>query len=52
MGKDTLVKMQLDDESLNSYRDREDVMAKGEKEVSFEVENGVLYRMWQTIQCK
>ena len=42
----TLVKMQLDDDSLKSYRDREDVMAKEEMEVSFEVKNEVLYRIF------
>ena len=34
---DTLVKMQLDDDSLKTYRDRKGVMVKDEKEVSFEV---------------
>ena len=35
--RDTLVKMQFDDDSLKSYRDREGSMVKGKKEVFFEV---------------
>ena len=44
---DILVKMQIDDDSLKSYRNQDGVMVKGEKEISFEVKNGVLYRIFK-----
>ena len=45
--RDTLVKRQLDDDSVKSYRDQKDTTVKGEKEVSFEVKNGVLDRIFK-----
>ena len=38
--RDTLVKMQFDDDSLKSYRNREDIKVKEDKKVSFEVKMG------------
>ena len=37
--------MQPDDDSLKNYRDRDSIMAKGEKDVSLEVKNGVHHRI-------
>ena len=46
VNRETLIKMQKEDGSLKNYWDRQDI-TKREKEVSFEVKNGVLFRIYK-----
>ena len=39
--------MQSEDESLQKYWDRGDVLVKGQAEISFEVKSGILYRIYK-----
>ena len=39
--------MQHDDESLQKYWERNDVVVRGQAEISFEVKGGVLYRVYK-----
>ena len=39
--------MQSEDESLQKYWDRSDVLVKGQAEISFEVKSGILYRIYK-----
>ena len=39
--------MQRDDESLQKYWQRNDVVLRGQAEISFEVKGGVLYRVYK-----
>ena len=42
--REKLKQMQRDDESLQKYWERNDVVVRGQAEISFEVKGGVLYR--------
>ena len=39
--------MQRDDESLQKYWEKDDVVVRGQAETSFEVKGGVLYRVYK-----
>ena len=39
--------MQREDESLQKYWDRGNVLVKGQAEISFEVKSGILYRIYK-----
>ena len=43
--KQKLKQMQSEDESLQKYWDRGDVLVKGQAEISFEVKSGILYHI-------
>ena len=45
--REKLKQMQREDESLRKYRDRDDVLVKGQAEISFEEKSGVLYRLYK-----
>ncbi|XP_073242186.1 uncharacterized protein [Porites lutea] len=45
--KQKLKQMQSEDESLQKYWDRGDVLVKGQAEISFEVKSGILYRIYK-----
>ena len=45
--KEKLKQMQSEDESLQKYWDRGDVLVKGQAEISFEVKSGILYRIYK-----
>jgi len=45
--RNELVRLQLEDKSLEKYWDRRDIKVKGEQEVSFEEKDGVLYRSYK-----
>ena len=45
--KQKLKQMQSEDESLQKYWDRGDLLVKGQAEISFEVKSGILYRIYK-----
>ena len=45
--KQKLQQMQSEDESLQKYWDRGDVLVKSQAEISFEVKSGILYRIYK-----
>ena len=45
--KQKLKQMQSEDESLQKYWDRSDVLVKGQAEISFEVKSRILYRIYK-----
>ena len=45
--REKLKQMQREDESLRKYWDRDDVLVKGQAEISFEEKCGVLYRLYK-----
>ena len=45
--REKLKQMQNDDESLQKYWERNDVVVRGQAEISFEVKGGVLYRVYK-----
>ena len=45
--REKLKQMQHDDESLQKYWERNDVVVRGQAEISFEVKGGVLYRVYK-----
>ena len=45
--KQKLKQMQSEDESLQKYWDRGDVLVKGQAVISFEVKSGILYRIYK-----
>ena len=47
-----LKQMQRDDESLQKYWEKDDVVARGQAETSFQVKGGVLYHVYQEPLCE
>ena len=45
--REKLKQMQRKDESLRKYWDRDDVLVKGQAEISFEEKCGLLYRLYK-----
>ena len=45
--REKLKQMQREDESLRKYWDRDDVLVKGQAEISVEENFGVLYRLYK-----
>ena len=45
--REKLKQMQRDDESLQKYWEKDDVVVRGQAETSFEVKGGVLYRVYK-----
>ena len=46
MDRGKLKQMQREDDSLPKFWDREDVLVKGQAEISFKEKCGVLYRLY------
>ena len=47
--REKLKQMRCEDESLRKYWDRDDVLVKGQVEISFEEKCGVLYCLYSTL---
>ena len=45
--REKLKQMQRDDESLQKYWEKDDVVVRGQAETSFEVKGGILYRIYK-----